>query len=187
MEYELKVNQDNVHVEVNTQQDRNLSFTIHKKIEENPDKNPDKNLYDIHYNIISGHRILMTVNRDGHTKQVNAYVSNSPEGKAVAINGRSYIVKDLEAQGQRTIKESTPDTPDLITPPTPAVVVKIHVQIGDHVAKGQAVIVVSAMKMETTLYAPYDGTVLKINAAIKDKVSPGQILVEIEKAEAGDS
>jgi len=41
--------------------------------------------------------------------------------------------------------------------------------------------------METTLYAPYDGTVLKINAAIKDKVSPGQILVEIEKAEAGDS
>ena len=76
--------------------------------------------------------------------------------------------------------------PDMITPPTPAVVVKIQVQTGEQVEKGQAVIVVSAMKMETTLYAPYDGTVVKINTAINDKVAPGQILVEIEKTEAGD-
>lgn len=180
MEYELKINQDNFHVEVDPQEDRNLSVSMIKKL----DKNTNKNLYDVHYTIISDHRILMTVNNNGRSRQVNAYVSNSPEGKTVAINGRPYIVTDLEDQIQRARKGSTPDTPDLVTPPTPAVVVKIHVQIGDHVEKGQAVIVVSAMKMETTLCAPYDGTVSAINTAINDKVAPGQILVEIEKAES---
>ena len=63
----------------------------------------------------------------------------------------------------------------------PSVVVRIPVQIGEHVKKGQSVIVVSAMKMETTLCAPFDGTVVKINVAVNDKVAPGQILVEIEK------
>jgi len=63
----------------------------------------------------------------------------------------------------------------------PAVVVRIFVQVGEHVKKGQRIIVVSAMKMETTLSAPYNGKVARINAAINDKVAPGQILVEIEK------
>ncbi|NOY69308.1 MAG: acetyl-CoA carboxylase biotin carboxyl carrier protein subunit [Deltaproteobacteria bacterium] len=184
MEYELKVNRDNIHVDVDAQEDRGLRASICRKIEENTDKDTDKNLYDVHYDIISDHRILMTVDENGHARQVNAYVSDGPEGKTIAINGRYYLVKDLETQRQRGGKGSMPDTPDLITPATPAVVVKIHVKVGDCVEKGQKIIAVSAMKMETTLCAPYDGKVLKINTAINERVAPGQILVEIEKSEA---
>jgi biotin carboxyl carrier protein len=173
VEYELKINQKKVHAEADSQEDRRLQISI--------GKNRDKNVYDVRYNIISDHRILMTVNHNGHTRQVNAYISNSLKEKTVTINGRYYLITDLEAQGEKARKGHTPDMPDLITPPTPAVVVKIHVQTGEQVEKGQAVIAVSAMKMETTLCAPYDGTVSKINTAINDKVAPGQILVEIEK------
>jgi biotin carboxyl carrier protein len=175
MEYKLQVNQDKVHVDVDSQEDQRLRVVV--------DENIDKNLHDVHYNIISEHRILMTVKNNGLSRQVNAYVSDSPEGKAIVINGKSYLVKDLDIQGQRIKKGNAPEMPDSITPPTPAVVVKIHVQTGDHVEKGQAVIVVSAMKMETTLCAPYNGTVLAVNTAINDKVAPGQILVDIERAD----
>ncbi|RPH50586.1 MAG: acetyl-CoA carboxylase biotin carboxyl carrier protein subunit [Desulfobacteraceae bacterium] len=111
---------------------------------------------------------------------VSAFVADGPDGKNIVINGRSYVVQEHESLA-RAVKRGRPNLPDKITPPTPAVVVAIPVNMGDRVKKGQAVIVVSAMKMETTLCAPFDGTVIRINAAVNDKVAPGQILVDIEK------
>ena len=73
------------------------------------------------------------------------------------------------------------ETPGEVTPPMPAVVVRLLVQEGEAVVKGQGLVVVSAMKMETTLKAPVDGVVKKINTGLQAKVMPGDRLVEIIK------
>jgi biotin carboxyl carrier protein len=171
VEYTLKVAENDVHLNADLGEDSSLKVTMGEKT------------YDVKYNVISEHQIHMTVNSGKDSRQVNAYVANSSQGKTVSLNGRLYGVSDLEKQRQRVKNGGAPDLPDSITPPTPAVVVGIFVKVGDPVKKGQNVIVVSAMKMETTLCAPFDGTVAKINTAVGDKVAPGQVLVEIEDIE----
>jgi len=167
--YNLEVAQKNILAEVDVCEDRGLKISVGKEI------------YDVNYKVVSDSLIHMQINNNGRTRQVNAYVSRGPEGKTVVISGRNYLVKDIEENGRKVKKSAAPGIPDQITPPMPAVVVRIFVQVGEHVKKGQRIIVVSAMKMETTLSAPYNGKVARINAAINDKVAPGQILVEIEK------
>jgi biotin carboxyl carrier protein len=168
VEYNLKAAKHHVAADVEIQDNGNLKVKV------------DQNLYDVHYNMISDHLIHMAVRIGDKEKLTNAYVSVCPEGKNILIHGRHYLVCDLEQEGKIIKRGMSPDLPEQITPPMPAVVVRISVQIGEFVKKGQCVIVVSAMKMETTLCAPFDGTVTKINCAINDKVSPGQILAEIK-------
>jgi 3-methylcrotonyl-CoA carboxylase alpha subunit len=172
VEYRLKIGKDTIPVEVDTQEERNLKMVIGGKG------------FDVRYSVISDNQIHMVVNGDGGISQVNAYVSDGPDGKIVMINGIPYLVSDIDAQGQRTRKGEGRSIPEQVTPPMPAVVVRLLVGEGDHVEKGQSVIVVSAMKMETTLCAPFAGKVKKVNVAVDDKVAPGQILVDIEKDEA---
>lgn len=125
--------------------------------------------------------LLLTV--DG--RQIPAVVVETPDGKTVVIDGRQYALIDedvvaVSGSGRRSARKK----PLEVTPPMPAVVVRIMVGPGDLVAEGQAVAVVSAMKMETTLYAPFDGVVVGVNVAAGDKVAPGDILVDIRKTDA---
>jgi len=173
LDYKLKVAQQNIHLGVNIQEDKTLKIS------------DGKENFRVAYHMIDDGMIHMAVTRNSGTTQANAYIAGTAEGKIVFINGRQYLICDLEAQGRTRKKEKTSNLPDQITPPMPAVVVRIPVQVGDRVQKGQAVIVVSAMKMETTLCAPFNGTVARINAALNDKVMPGQTLVEIEKEKIG--
>jgi biotin carboxyl carrier protein len=85
----------------------------------------------------------------------------------------------IEPQSGRR-KASLRQLPREVTPPMPAVVVRVLVAVGDTVEQGQALLVVSAMKMETTLVAKFSGRVSSVNAAQGDKVSPGQILIDID-------
>ncbi|ABW67982.1 biotin/lipoyl-containing protein [Desulfosudis oleivorans] len=115
--------------------------------------------------------------------QVRAGVAPTDSGKWIGINGGSYTVYDEDTAGQKiSRRKKGGQVPDAVTPPMPAVVVRILVSVGDAVTAGQAVAVVSAMKMETTLKAPFDGVVTGVHAAPGDKVAPGHILVDIEKA-----
>lgn len=171
MEYRLSVSQMDFSVEVKINEDLQIDMMLGDK------------KYMVGYTVISDSCIHMTVENGIRSGNVNAFVADCPDGKAVVINGRSYMVQDHDCLAQTAQKGRRPNLPDKITPPMPAVVVSIPVTLGDRVKKGQAVIVLSAMKMETTLCAPFDGTVVKINASVNDKVAPGQILVEIEKDE----
>ncbi|MBW1811820.1 MAG: biotin/lipoyl-binding protein, partial [Deltaproteobacteria bacterium] len=62
----------------------------------------------------------------------------------------------LEQQIGRS-KTGLRQLPREVTPPMPAVVVRVLVAVGDEVKQGQALVVVSAMKMETTLVAKFSG------------------------------
>jgi len=170
MEYRLRVGQKDFPVEVKVKEDQQLDIMM------------GDNNYTVDYAVVSDFCIHMKVGDGIRAGNVKAFVADGPDGKTIVIKGRSYTVQDLDALAQ-IVQKRRPDLPDKITPPTPAVVVAIPVNMGARVKKGQAVIVVSAMKMETTLCAPFDGTVIRINAAVNDKVAPGQILVDIEKDE----
>jgi 3-methylcrotonyl-CoA carboxylase alpha subunit len=133
------------------------------------------------YRVVSPNQIHLEI--DGAS--VNAYVADDHEGKLINVQGMTYGVQDADVLAQAgPRRRGLADLPQEITPPMPAVVVRILVAEGDIVEKGQGVIVVSAMKMETTLRAPFNGKVLKINVADGEKVMPGQILVDIERQEA---
>ncbi len=166
MEYNLLIEENKIQAEVEDKGDNRFNMTL------------ENETLDIGYTLVSDNLINMEING----KRVNAFVVDAPDGKTIMIGGLSCLVRDADTMGQKRAGRKGPvNQPDTVTPPIPAVVVRIMVSPGDSVEKGQGVIVVSAMKMETTLNAPYDGEVTGINVAEGDKVSPGQILVDIEK------
>ncbi len=113
-------------------------------------------------------------------QQINASFVRTGQGTWVWLQGCARFVQDAAQHRRR--KRADEVIPSEVTPPTPAVVVRILVEEGQTVAKGQGVVVVSAMKMEITLSAPYAGTVVSVNASPGSQVKPGDILVEIERA-----
>ncbi|MBW2343816.1 MAG: acetyl-CoA carboxylase biotin carboxyl carrier protein subunit [Deltaproteobacteria bacterium] len=169
MKYRLKISEETADLDVSGSAGKqNAEFTIGEKA------------YSVRYRAIPGNCLHMIVDE----KPEEAFVANTMQGKYVFVNGRSFLVQDADQLLSHRARRGGPDqTPGDVTPPMPAVVVRIMVEEGDLVKKGQGLIVVTAMKMETTLVAPSDGRVKKINTSVDAKVAPGEILVEIEKEE----
>jgi len=166
MEYTLEIKDTPIACDLTINQDRNLRATI------------GDNAYELQYERISDHRLSLMVNG----QQITAWVDATPEGKTIIIGGERFFIQDKEALAQsQTRKKGLGAGPSAVTPPMPAVVVNVPVELGDHVKKGDPVVVVSAMKMETTLTAPHGGTITRIGVKQGDKVMPGEILVDIEK------
>ena len=138
----------------------------------------DERDYDVSFRVLGVNHYQLTV--DG--KSAEAFVVSDNQGKHVVIKGRSFFVQDADRLPQRRARPGgAEDLPGDVTPPMPAVVVRILVKEGERVKKGQGLVVVTAMKMETTLTAPRDGLVKRINTSVHAKVAPGDILVEIEE------
>jgi biotin carboxyl carrier protein len=169
MKYRLKISEETTELNVSGSAGKqNAEFTIKEKA------------YSVRYRTIQDHCLHMIV--DG--KGARAFVAEGGQGKYVFLNGKSFLVQDADQLSSRRARRGGQDqTPGDVTPPMPAVVVRIMVEEGDLVKKGQGLIVVTAMKMETTLVAPSDGRVKKINTSIAAKVAPGDILVEVEEEE----
>ena len=171
MEYKLKTEDTELPVSVNDVDDG--AFTAVMAEQE----------YRVEFVRTADNILLLTING----RQTPVVVVDNADGKTVVINGHVFEIIDEDALAQSvTGRKSAKRKPTEVTPPMPAVVVRINVRVGDAVAEGQPVVVVSAMKMETTLYAPFDGLVTGVNVAEGDKVMPGDILVDIQKTdEAG--
>ena len=167
MKYHLRVGEETAHVDVTkAESGEEAHFSVSGKG------------YEVHYRALSENHFHVIANE----KAAEVFVVRGSGGKHVFIRGRCFLVEDtdkLSSEGKRRYRSE--ETPGDITPPMPAVVIRILVQEADQVKKGQGLIVLSAMKMETTLAAPYDGKVKKINASIGAKVAPGDILVELEE------
>ncbi len=165
MQYKLKNNDDVITLDAEADGDARFRVSI------------GDDQHEVAYRRISDYQIHLTV--DGH--QVMAFVADTPEGKTVMVDGRTWLLEDAAAQQTRR-RGTRNDGPKQVSPPMPAVVTKLLVAQGDSVEKGQGVVVVSAMKMDTTLTAPFDGVVTRVNVAEGDKVTPKQVLVDIEPA-----
>jgi biotin carboxyl carrier protein len=171
MELALSVNKENVKMDV-------LSGSSTEAAE----AHIGDRTYDFIWKPVSDHELLLTVNG----RRVLAYLADNGEETQVFMNGKLYTVEDLSDADRRPKRKGGPgELEQKITPPMPAVVIRLLVAEGQTVKKRQPLIVLSAMKMESTLVAPYDGCVKKINAAEGQQVMPGLILVELERAEEG--
>lgn len=168
MEYNLNVNKQKTKLHADTHGGNKLSVVT------------EKNRFDVEYCPVSENRICLKIDNNGSKKQVVAYIADEADGKRVFINGVGYLIENIDPVKRKKAKKHG-NLSEIITPPTPAVVIKIMVNAGDLVKKEQDVIVVSAMKMETTLVAPFDGKVTKINTSEGNRVMPGDVLVEIGK------
>jgi 3-methylcrotonyl-CoA carboxylase alpha subunit len=130
---------------------------------------------------IDAHRLVLNV--DGAIR--NVFLGGNDAAKQIVIDGVAYGVADADAKAMAAATGGTDrEKPREVTPPMPAVVVKVLVALGQDVQKGEGLVVVSAMKMETTLTAPFGGRVTGINAAEGDKVMPGDILVDLQPNDA---
>jgi biotin carboxyl carrier protein len=161
--------------------DKVISFQAEKKGDRGITLSNENCLLDVEYSVISSHHLHLVVNGS----PVNAYLARDGNIKTVIIRGVPYTIGDADVLETRARgKKGSQAVPQDVTPPMPAVVVRILVAPGDRVKQGDKVIVVSSMKMETTLTAPSDGTVKAVNVAEGDKVMPGQILIDIERDDA---
>jgi biotin carboxyl carrier protein len=165
MEYRLKIQEETIPVEINSNEGNTATATIENRE------------YDLKYTLISENELHLMVNG----KSVNVYLAKNKNGKTILLNGRTYQVQDMDNLPKGPKKKKGIDGPTKVTPPMPAVVIAVGVNEGDRVEKGQKVVVVSAMKMETTLVAPYNGIVTRVNVQEGDKVMPGDILVDIDE------
>jgi biotin carboxyl carrier protein len=165
VEYKLKYNEESVALAVAADGEKQFKATIGER------------QFDVAFKRISDSRLNLVVNG----RQTTAFVADTPGGKAVTVNGRTWLFEDERTRGARP-RGGPQKGPQAVTPPMPAVVTKILVAAGETVEKGQGLLVVSAMKMDTTLTAPFDGVVTRINCAEGDKVTPRQVLVDIEAA-----
>ncbi len=142
------------------------------------------NTRDVSITPISGNHLNLRV--DGRSRSL--FVAVTDEGTWVWVNGRARLVQDADKAQRRKSSGPGGGEPTEVTPPTPATVVRIMVEMGQEVEKGAKCAVVTAMKMEYVLPAPYAGTITAINAEAGDAVDPGDVLVEIEPndEESGD-
>lgn len=165
MEYRLKIKEEIVPVQVEQGAEDNLKISMARQ------------QFHVGYQVLGDHTIHMMVNG----RSVNVFLTEEDGGKNITIEGRTCRVEDADLLKQtRGQGKRSGNVPAEVTPPMPAVVARVMVEVGDTVEKGQGVVVVAAMKMETTLNAPFSGKVTGVNAVAGDKVMPGEILVDIE-------
>jgi biotin carboxyl carrier protein len=165
MDYKLRYNEETIALAVEAAGDGLLSAAMGEK------------QMEVAFERISEHLLRLVVN----CRQSLAFVTETNEGKAVMVAGRTFLLADERATGTRP-RSGAASGPKLVTPPMPAVVTQILVAQGQAVEKGQGLLVVSAMKMDTILTAPFAGVVARINVAEGQKVAPKQVLVDIEPA-----
>lgn len=168
MEYSLSVNKENVKMGVLLGSSPRMA-----------EAHIGDKTFDFRWKSVSENELLLTVNG----RQISSYLTDNGKETQIFINGKTYIVEDLSDADRRPKRKGGPgELEQKITPPMPAVVIRLLVAEGETIKKRQPLIVLSAMKMESTLVAPYDGCVKKINAAEGEQVMPGVILIEIERA-----
>lgn len=165
MDYTLRINDQTVALTVASPAEGQLQVTTSDVTRQ------------VDYCAVSAHHVHMQIDRTA----VTAYLVEEGGETLVAIEGQVYRVSEYdEAREALSGGGHSKSTPREVTPPMPAVVVRVLVQAEEMVAPNQPLVVVSAMKMETTLTAPFAGRVVRVNTAEGDKVMPGDILVDLE-------
>ncbi len=127
--------------------------------------------------------------------QLVSFGRGEPEGIRVSIDGTQRVFRIAEAGDQFFVQSSSASR--VVTrlqrypqshsasehesayAPMPGQVLKILVEVGQHVSAGDALVILEAMKMEQTLRAATDGVVEAVPVKQGDVVAPGDRLVEI--------
>ncbi|MBC7896373.1 MAG: biotin attachment protein [Cytophagaceae bacterium] len=126
---------------------------------------------------------VQLVELEGEVHRVVVRAGDTRGSYTLWIGGHRYQVEALDER-TRTIRELTAGASKQLGPrplvaPMPGLVVRIHVELGDHVEAGQGLVAMEAMKMENELRSPSAGTVVQIHARLGQAVEKGALLVEL--------
>jgi pyruvate carboxylase subunit B len=117
-----------------------------------------------------------TVNVNGKAYTVEV------KGDEATVNGKAYSigVEDGAASGGAAapVAHESADSIEVAAPMN-AKVIKVNVQVGDHVNQGDVVFVVEAMKMEVDVKASAAGTISSIAVEAGAQVTSGQAMASI--------
>jgi acetyl/propionyl-CoA carboxylase alpha subunit/acetyl-CoA carboxylase carboxyltransferase component len=111
----------------------------------------------------------------------------SPFESRLMLGGAPFHVVSVSGPGDHLVEVDgvshriAPDTTALVRAPAPAVVVAMHVAVGDDVEAGAMVAVLESMKMETAVRAPYSGRVREVLAAVNSQVDAGAPLLRLDR------
>jgi 3-methylcrotonyl-CoA carboxylase alpha subunit len=168
MEYTLRIN------------DRPMAFQVEAAADEQLTVTTIDGACPVAYEVVSPHQLHLRIGQSALT----AYLFEDRDRTLVAIDGQIYRVQEQEdVSGLPPDAAEARHLPKTVTPPMPAVVVRVLVRAGAVVAKSQPLVILSAMKMETTLVAPFAARVAAVNTTAGAKVMPGDLLVELTATE----
>lgn len=123
----------------------------------------------------SGGDGVYTVTVDGKKFKVDV------KGDKATVNGKNYSVNVADgaeaASGGNVAHESADST--IVKAQMPGKIMKLSVNVSDHVSEGDVLLVMEAMKMEVEIKAPISGTVSSIGVNVGDQATGGQELVSI--------
>ncbi len=119
-----------------------------------------------------------TVEVNGKRFDVSLWVPEMAAPSSETPGGRRGVVRNIRraaGQGQTGAAGS-----GNVTVPMQGTIVKVLVEVGQHIEVGQAVVVLEAMKMENQISAERDGTIAEIKVAAGDTVGGGDVVAVIE-------
>jgi biotin carboxyl carrier protein len=120
-----------------------------------------------------GDRVHRVVAQRGQARGEYALWIDGHRYNVEALDERARAIRDLSGANTR------PAGPAPLVAPMPGLIVRVNVQVGDHVQSGQAVIVMEAMKMENDLRTQSSGIISGVRVKPGDAVEKGAVLVEL--------
>jgi biotin carboxyl carrier protein len=118
------------------------------------------------------------VQHDGHPhRQAEGVAARAGDVVWVSLAGELFAFRIAADAGK---PRGSSRAQDALTPPMPATVVRVAVNVGDAVTEGDTVVVLEAMKMELAIRAPMAGTVRAVHCKAGDLVQPGLVLLDID-------
>ncbi|HSG68081.1 MAG TPA: biotin/lipoyl-containing protein [Bacteroidales bacterium] len=167
MSTEIKINDRSAQAEILSREGNKVVISI------------DGNKYEA--DIVEVEEGVYSILIEGRSHNIELIRSGS-KNYVVNTYSRSYDVEIVDAES-RYLKSRRRDHGQegtIISSPMPGKVVKILVEVGDHVKAGDTVIIVSAMKMESEYKVKTDRVIKEIKVKEGDTIQSNQPLVVIE-------
>jgi 3-methylcrotonyl-CoA carboxylase alpha subunit len=168
-----RLNQDNHHVFVFREGDRQYAVTVHYR---------PGNAFEVE---LPGGRRMLTCEADGESR-VRAWLDDESLAATVTRGGTTIDV--FHAGARHTLELHDPWLAEVeadahgggLTAPMPGKVIAVLVDAGAKVERGAPILIMEAMKMEHTIMAPAAGAVREILYGVGDQVAEGAELIRFD-------